>query len=479
MNKKLMAVAVASALGAPGLAVAQVGSSPGITLYGRLDSAIMSNKFAATVTAPTGNPAAATPNFVPSAAIDELKKGDIFSAGNAMGVRGREDLGGGTAVWFQLETGVWPDGRLDAAATTGNQWGGRNSGLGISSSWGDIMYGIWDMPYKLAYGTSNSITSGPFSAAGIIMGNGDSTGALPNAKCTGTISNTTGTGPSGSAQNVCVTEAIGGTTQFSRRVNNTVQYWSPVINGLQFRLATALANYQSPGTAQFPSGLPKAKMMSGSVTWSRGPLAVAAGYESHEGFRPGTAAGQNPNPKDTAFQIGAKWNLGLGEVGVGYEKLSYGDNGAATTGTAASTKMDVPAFVVNGRANLGPGALWAGYSKTAGGKNCTNPTNANYVTVNGSAACSVALNAGQAKMMTLGYDYVLSKRTKMYLAYNKIDNGLATNYYYIAGPAGNNGGASVGGTAITGTAAPFNGTAGGVAQGTDVTSFAFGIQHTF
>ena len=41
MNKKLMAVAVASALGAPGLAVAQVGSSPGITLYGRLDSAIL------------------------------------------------------------------------------------------------------------------------------------------------------------------------------------------------------------------------------------------------------------------------------------------------------------------------------------------------------------------------------------------------------------------------------------------------------
>ncbi len=148
MNKKLMAVAVAGALGAPGLAVAQVGSSPGITLYGRLDSAIMSNKFAATVTAPAGN---ATTTYVPSTSISELKKGDVFSPGNAMGVRGREDLGGGTAAWFQLETGVWPDGRLDAAATTGNQFGGRNSGLGISSSWGDIMYGIWDMPYKLRH----------------------------------------------------------------------------------------------------------------------------------------------------------------------------------------------------------------------------------------------------------------------------------------------------------------------------------------
>jgi hypothetical protein len=38
-------------------------------------------------------------------------------------------------------------------------------------------------------------------------------------------------------------------------------------------------------------------------------------------------------------------------------------------------------------------------------------------------------------MYVLGYDYVMSKR-KMYLAYAKIDNGLSTNYYYIAGPAG-------------------------------------------
>ncbi len=479
MNKKLMAVAVASALTAPGLAVAQVGSSPGITLYGRLDSALMSNKFSETDTPIVG--AGAT--LVPSAHIAELKKGDVFSPGNAMGVRGREDLGGGTAVWFQLETGVWPDGRLDAAATTGNQFGGRNSGLGISSAWGDVMYGIWDQPYKLAYGTSNSITSGPFSAAGIILGNGDSTGAIPNAWCTTALSNTTGAPPTTNItrfgttylQTACVTEAAGNTTAFSRRVNNTIQYWSPVVNGAQFRLATATANYQSPGTADFTNGLPKPKMWSGSVTWSRGPLAVAAAYETHQGFRPDTSTtvGRNVTAKDTGFQLGAKWNFGPGEVGAGYEKLSYGDNGVANGATAASSKMDVPAFMVNGRYNLGPGAIWAGYSKTSGGKNCTNPTTFGYVTVNGSAACGS--DAGTAKMMTLGYDYVLSKRTKMYAAYTKIDNGPGTNYYYIAGPAGNNGGTSIPGT----RAAPFNGTASGVAQGTDVTSLSFGLQHTF
>jgi len=114
MNKKLMALAVAGALTAPGLAVAQVGSSPGVTLYGRIESAIMVNTYSAVKTAAGVETTA------------ELKKGDVFQPGNAMGVRGREDLGGGTAVWFQLETGVWTE-RLDSAASSGQHFGGRNS----------------------------------------------------------------------------------------------------------------------------------------------------------------------------------------------------------------------------------------------------------------------------------------------------------------------------------------------------------------
>ena len=431
MNKKLMAVAVAGALAAPGLAVAQVGGSPGVTLYGRLDTTIMNNTYTAVGT------------------TTEVKKGDIFSAGNEMGVRGREDLGGGTAMWFQLATGVWPDGRLENAGTNGGHFGGRNSALGISSTWGDILYGIWDSPYKVAYGTGNVISSGPFSSSGIIMGNGDTTGALPNAQCAGALSGTTGS-INTTANNVCVSEVTGGTTQWSRRNNNTVQYWSPVVSGLQFRLATAVANYQSPGSDPTASGLQKPKYLSGSVTWARGPLALALGYETHEGFRPGAASG-NPNPKDTGLQLGVKWSFGPGQIGVGYESLDYGANNAA-----GSNGMKAIAMVVNGRWNLGPGALWAGLSKTDGGEDCTAGVTANI----GSVACG---SAGEAKMTTIGYDYVMSKRTKMYFAYNKIDNGTGTNYYYIAGPAGN----------------ANNGTTGGVAAGTDVTTLALGIQHTF
>ena len=457
MNKKLMAVAVASALTAPGLAVAQVGSSPGITLYGRLDETIMNSKFTS------------VSNSVGTTTTNEVKKGDIYSPGNAIGFRGREDLGGGTALWFQLESGIWPDGRLEASASTGAHFGGRNSALGVSSELGDIVLGIWDTPYKVTYGTGNVVNSGGFASSGIIMGNGDSTGALNNALCSNivsngtgtpsTINNTTGAAVTG-ANGVCVTESTANNTAWSRRVNNSVQYWSPVYSGLQFKLMTALANYQSPGNVQFGSGLPKPKEWSANVTWARGPLSLAAGYDLHQGLRPntGTIVSGNVNPKDTAFQVGGKWNFGIGEVGAGYEKLAYGDN--AGTGQA-STKMDVPAFVVDGRVSAGPGAVWASYSKTSGGKSCSNAA-----LVIGSSACGV-----EAKMMTLGYDYIMSKRTKMYFAYNKIDNGLkvvgtanvGTSYYYIAGPAANSG----------------NGTSGGLVAGSDVTTIGLGIQHTF
>src|SRR5712691_1581045 len=429
MNKKLMAVAVAGALTAPGLAVAQVGGSPGVSLYGRVDSAVMIQKFSSDG---TGN-------------ISELKKNDIFSPGNALGFRGREDLGGGTAAWFQLEAGVWPDGRLDSAATSGQHFGGRNSAVGFSSAAGDVLFGIWDSPYKVAYGTANLVTSGGFASSGIIMGNGDSTGALPNAQCATALNNGTGSLTTG-ANGVCATEVTGNGTSWSRRNNNSIQYWSPVWSGVQFRLATALANYQSADSAPTASGVQKPKYYSGNVTYARGPWALAAGYESHEGFRPGGAGG-SANPKDNAFQIGGKWDFGLGQVGVGYESLKYKSNNAA-----GDNGMKVPNYVVNGRFNAGPGAVWATLSGTQGGKDCPVAT-----TTVGGAACG---SAGKARMTVVGYDYVMSKRTKMYVAYAKIDNGFSgttgTTYYYIAGPAAQ--GNAVG-----------RGTSGALIAGTDVT----------
>ncbi|HKW38020.1 MAG TPA: porin [Burkholderiales bacterium] len=442
MNKKLMALAVAAAVTAPGLAVAQTSNTPtaivpspglatsnGITLYGRLDETIMMDRYSANG----------------ANTISSLNKQDLFTAGNAMGFRGREDLGGGMTAWFQLEIGVWPDGRTEAGATIGNNWGGRNSGVGLSGAFGDVLAGVWDTPYKVVDGVWNSVTSGGFSAAGVIMNVGDSTGALLNPSCTNTVSNASGSVTT-TAGGVCVTEATSNGTAFSRRINNSIQYWSPIMAGFQVKLMTALANYQAPDSAS-TNGVTKPKEYSASATYVRGPLSVGFGYDQHQGLRP---AGTNFNAKDTGMQLGAKFNFGPGEVGAAYEQIKYGDNGASG--------MKVPAWVVNGRFNVGPGAVWASYANSQGGKDCTAAAN----TI-GAAACGA-----KAKEYSLGYDYVLSKRTKLYVAYNKIDNsmngaGTGTSYYYIAGPATNSG----------------NGTAGALAQGVDVTTYGLGVQHVF
>lgn len=458
MNKKLMALAVAAAVTAPGLAVAQVpttltaqpgvASNAGITLYGRVDETIMIDQYKGAT----------------NTAIADLKKADVYSPGNAMGVKGREDLGGGTAAWFQLEIGVWPSERLETSTVTGNNWGGRNSGIGISSGAGDIMIGVWDTPYKQTGFVWNSINSGGFSAGGVIMMQSDSTGALNNPACGNTVNNGTGALTTIPA---CVTEATIGNTAWSRRVSNSVQYWSPVMSGLQFKLMTALANYQSPANA-YPNGLPKPKEYSANATWARGPLQLGLGYDYHEGLRPNTAVGGDPNPKDNAIMLAGKWNFGRGEIGVGYEQITYGNTQGSIAG-ATDNGMKLTDYVVNGKFNVGPGAIWASYS-ASDAKSCTL-TGAGATAATGqigTAVCGV-----KPKEFSIGYDYVLSKRTKMYIAYNKIDNGQATSttstvaygtgYYYIAGPAANNGA----------------GTAGGLANGTDVTTFGLGVQHVF
>jgi predicted porin len=475
MNKKLMALAVAAAVTAPGLAAAQTSVTPtsivpspglatsnGITLYGRLDETIMYDKYSA-----SGTNIPAGTGF---GTVASVKKGDIYSPGNAMGIRGREDLGGGTSAWFQLEIGVWPSERLDTATTTGNNWGGRNSAIGITSGLGDIFLGNWDTPYKQTFGVWNSVTSGGFSAAGIIIGQSDSTGALNNALCATSVSNASGQVTTGT-QGACVTEVTASSTAFSRRINNSIQYWTPVMSGFQAKLMTAMNPYQSPGStaAAANQSLPKAKEYSFSLAWAQGPFSVGLGYDFHQGLRPVTAANGIVDAKDTGIQVGAKWNFGPGEIGVGYEQLKWGNT---ATGTTLDTSMKVPAYVVNGRWNIGPGAVWASYAG-AKGDSCTNTGNT--VTVIGTAACNVS-----AKMYSLGYDYVLSKRTKMYVAFNKIDNGTTTlangnqvgsSYYYIAGPAAN-----------TTPSVQFpggQGTNGSLAQGTDVTTIGVGIQHVF
>jgi predicted porin len=228
-----------------------------------------------------------------------------------------------------------------------------------------------------------------------------------------------------------MTEA--GTTQFGRRLSNTVQYWTPTIGGFQARIATQFTGHKSPeGPAAVDPGL-----WSASLSWTTGAFALGAAYERHKDF---TA----PGTRDSGFMIGGKWTGGPISIGAAVEQLDYDP-------VATGTEFKRRNFVVNGAFNVGAGQLFAGYSWTPGNRDC------------GPALTAVCdSDATEARMISAGYAHNLSKRTKAYVQFLSIDNESAQAFNIISAPPGN----AVGGT-------------GGIVAGTDIRALGVGVQHSF
>jgi predicted porin len=130
MNKKLMAVAVAGALGAPAVAMAQA------QIYGRANLGF--DRYTAT-------------GATAGSAGDFKGRFRVFDSASRVGFRGTEDLGGGLRAVFSIETGV----NVDTGSTAGQNglanastgfWGSRDSWAGLEgSSWGRISFGRQSM----------------------------------------------------------------------------------------------------------------------------------------------------------------------------------------------------------------------------------------------------------------------------------------------------------------------------------------------
>jgi len=142
MNKKLIALAVASACVAPA-AMAQTANP--VTLYGRVHVTLESVEA-------KGNTNAFS------------RRTRVEDQASLLGVRGTEDLGGGLKVWFQLETAFRPDSNNSTFAA-------RNSGVGFMGGWGTIGMGRWDTPFKVVTGDVDPF--GDVTIAGITQANND------------------------------------------------------------------------------------------------------------------------------------------------------------------------------------------------------------------------------------------------------------------------------------------------------------------
>ena len=143
MNKKLMTLAVATALTAPSAAMADA------VLYGKLHMSI--DYFDIDQT--RAQERAGTETYE-GWAINKGSQGKGSGRANRVGVKGSEDLGGGLKAIYQVEFGVQmaDEGGGKPASGSDNSPTMRNSFVGLAGGFGTVLVGRHDTPMKISTG---------------------------------------------------------------------------------------------------------------------------------------------------------------------------------------------------------------------------------------------------------------------------------------------------------------------------------------
>ena len=345
MNKKLIALAVAGVTLAP--AVMAQTANP-VTLYGRIY--VSYNTANARGSAVPGG--VATPNIT--------RRGIVVDESSLIGFRGTEDLGGGLKAFFQLESSAPPD-------AGGGTFGSRNSAVGLQGAFGSIMLGIWDTPMKVT---------------ALII---DPTGQLSLTDPQGIISNAA----DGKAGQV-----------FNRRQANTVQYWSPNINGFSGRIM------YSPNEAKTATANPT--LLSLNATYAGGPIAAGYAYEVHKDQLNNTVTAGST---EKAHMVTGSFKFGAFKVGALAQRITR------------TAKTNQRVYLVTGQYDIGKHTFWVDYGRSKDG---------------------LASGAVQplAKLAGIGYYYNFSKRTTFVADYASIVNNYVSQYSFngtgartfVAGP---------------------------------------------
>ena len=365
MNKKLVALAIGGLLAAPqvqaqsatyvegprpGFYGTMFAISPGaVVLYGRvhLSMEVVSGQ----------QPNGTNPNQY-----------RVSTNSSRFGLRGAESLGGGTNAIFQVENSINPD-------ASGGVLAGRDSYTGLQGSWGTFRVGRFHAPYD---------------------GINDYWGSLTTAE-TGILASAALWAQGGqSKQN-------GG---FDDRLANSVRYDSPEMSGFTAAIQYGAGGANNEGTPKTTSGV-----TSGNVTYTNGPLRLAAGFQTNNSFR---AAGLN----DLAWSVTGGWQFPGVYVGAVYEKLDYDVPVNATTKANLTRNF----WGLGATANLGPGQLYVEYARAQDGKGSA-PTGTRI----GGLAKGPDTSANQWEV---SYTYPLSKRTYVYAGYIKIDNAKNASYNF-------------------------------------------------
>jgi len=260
MQKKLIAVAVAGALGVPAVAFAQTST---VTISGRL---YMEYGYV--------NTGAPNNGVIAGAGAERVNVDSIQSPGSNISFQGEEKLGGNLSAWFKCES------TADFRGRTGDGFCTRNSALGLKGEFGNVFFGNWDTPFKRARIMTGSNETGHYGTATLLTGH--STTAADAA-----------------------TPGL-----FARRANNLITYDSPNFSGFGVQVAFDAINSQTATIASAQADKPRLLSIAG--TYSNGPLAINAAYERHNQYYSNAVT----NGDERGWLIGAQYTFG-GTVALG------------------------------------------------------------------------------------------------------------------------------------------------------------------
>ena len=391
MQKKLLGLAVAGALAAPGLALAQV------EVYGFVNMSVGKFKYSES-----------------TAGAPSVSKWDVASHASNYGIRGRENVGGGQTAWFQIEQNAPMERSNNVAITPAS----RNSAVGMQGAWGNAFIGQWTTPWADLDALWSVGTVGGWGPVTSIIGRRETTGTAPNPNCINNHSS--GGGPIAGVTPCDAVDAAGGVGHpFWRRVSQAVFYQSPVFAGVQVKLAYQTNESKATAGATVASADPS--LWSTSVQWAGmgGRLRVGAAFDAHKDF---TTIGET----DSGFAVKGGWNFGFADLGLAFESMTYktaaGDCDAKQWGLA----LAVP---------IGQGAIRASYAVAddLDDAACGAPA--------GPAGSGAGDNG--AKTWNLGYEYRFSKRTTVGFGYAAIENDAAGAFSWTGQPPNANGATAV------------------------------------
>jgi len=387
------AYTLAGAMALPFLAFGQASS---VQIYGTFNPMVDSIKTSG-ATAVGLSPATGGATMVAAGAYTgdpgNLPNRNRMTSGTSnLGFKGNYKISDDLKVIWQIESAVSPDGDPPNALTS------RNSCLGLEGTWGTVFFGNWDTPYKY-----------PILFVGAMRG----LNPFDNALTANPGFNTPGTTTQNGRVNTAADAA------FNRRQGNSIQYWSPNVNGFSGRVAYSVNEGKTTATATVPSVSPT--LWSVLVNYKTGGLNISFACEQHNDYfglaQMGGSAGAtatNASSKDLANEIVASYTFSTGtKLSAIVEKLTY-DTDDTAVGKANHYERTAFYFLLQQR--WGAHQLFGSYGKANEGS---------ATVVGGGPATANGLGGTQ---WSAGYSYALSKTADLFAAAYGMSNERSATY---------------------------------------------------